>query len=32
MNYLPYNKDLVTRAKELRKNMTKAEKNFGMIT
>jgi len=28
MNYLPYNKDLVTRAKELRKNMTKAEKRL----
>ncbi len=28
MNYLPYNKNLVTRAKELRKNMTKAEKKL----
>ena len=28
MNYLPYNKNLVPRAKELRKNMTLAEKKI----
>jgi len=28
MNYLPYNKNLVSRAKELRKNMTKAERKL----
>lgn len=28
MNHLPYNKNLVPRAKELRKNMTKAEKKL----
>ena len=28
MNYLPYNKKLVPRAKELRQNMTKAEKKI----
>ncbi|WP_084669152.1 endonuclease domain-containing protein [Spirulina major] len=28
MNHLPYNKDLVSRAKELRKNMTPAEKKL----
>lgn len=28
MNYLPYNKNLVTRAKELRKNMTKVERKL----
>ena len=28
MNYLPYNKNLVSRAKELRQNMTLAEKKI----
>lgn len=28
MNYLPYNKNLVSRAKELRKNLTLAEKKI----
>ncbi|MFB2882004.1 hypothetical protein [Floridanema aerugineum] len=30
--HLPYNRQLIARAKELRKNSTPAEKSFGKIT